>query len=48
MNDLLRQFIEKVQRRNPAEPEFLQAVSEVAESTCPILTNIPLTETTKF
>jgi glutamate dehydrogenase (NADP+) len=41
MNDLLRQFIEKVQRRNPAEPEFLQAVSEVAESLVPYIDQHP-------
>ena len=37
MNDVLTQFIEKIQRRNPAEPEFLQAVTEVAESLLPFI-----------
>ncbi|MCO5234818.1 MAG: NADP-specific glutamate dehydrogenase [Chitinophagaceae bacterium] len=37
MNDVLTQFLEKIQRRNPAEPEFLQAVTEVAESLLPFI-----------
>ncbi|HRO47105.1 NADP-specific glutamate dehydrogenase [Agriterribacter sp.] len=41
MNDLLRQFIEKVQQRNIAEPEFLQAVAEVAESLIPYIDKHP-------
>lgn len=41
MNDLVRQFLEKVQRRNTAEPEFLQAVSEVAESLIPYIEKHP-------
>ncbi|HTN05272.1 NADP-specific glutamate dehydrogenase [Agriterribacter sp.] len=41
MNDLLGQFLEKVQQRNTAEPEFLQAVSEVAESLIPYIDKHP-------
>lgn len=41
MNDLVRQFLEKVQSRNTAEPEFLQAVSEVAESLIPYIEKHP-------
>ncbi len=41
MNDLVRQFLENVQRRNTAEPEFLQAVSEVAESLIPYIEKHP-------
>lgn len=42
MNDLLRQFMEKVSRRNNGEPEFLQAVTEVAESLIPFINNHPV------
>ena len=41
MNDLLRQFTEKVRQRNIAEPEFLQAVTEVAESLIPYIEQHP-------
>ena len=41
MNDLLRQFTEKVRQRNIAEPEFLQAVTEVAESLIPYIEKHP-------
>lgn len=42
MHDLLNPFIEKIQRRNPAEPEFLQAVTEVAESLLPFIDQHPV------
>ncbi|MBW7889655.1 MAG: NADP-specific glutamate dehydrogenase [Chitinophagaceae bacterium] len=42
MNDLLRQFMEKVSRRNNGEPEFLQAVTEVAESLIPFISEHPI------
>ena len=41
MNDFLRQFTEKVRQRNIAEPEFLQAVTEVAESLIPYIEKHP-------
>lgn len=41
MNDLLREFTEKVAQRNLAEPEFLQAVKEVAESLIPFIEKHP-------
>lgn len=37
MNPILQQFIEKVKNRNAGEAEFLQAVSEVAESIIPYI-----------
>ncbi|MCO5242106.1 MAG: NADP-specific glutamate dehydrogenase [Chitinophagaceae bacterium] len=42
MNDSLSQFIENVKRRNIAEPEFLQAVTEVAESLIPYIDQHPI------
>ncbi|WP_152268984.1 NADP-specific glutamate dehydrogenase [Agriterribacter humi] len=48
MNDLLRQFLEKVQCRNTAEPEFLQAVSEVAESLIPYIEKHPKYKNSKI
>ncbi|HRP32020.1 MAG TPA: NADP-specific glutamate dehydrogenase [Agriterribacter sp.] len=41
MNDLLRKFTDNVRQRNIAEPEFLQAVTEVAESLIPFIENNP-------
>lgn len=37
MNEAIRHFIQKVNERNIGEPEFLQAVSEVAESLIPYI-----------
>lgn len=37
MNEITRHFIQKVNARNAGEPEFLQAVSEVAESIIPYI-----------
>lgn len=37
MNESIRPFIEKVSARNAGEPEFLQAVAEVAESIIPYI-----------
>ncbi|MBO9617665.1 MAG: NADP-specific glutamate dehydrogenase [Niabella sp.] len=37
MNETIRHFIQKVNERNTGEPEFLQAVSEVAESLIPYI-----------
>ena len=41
MNDLLRQFIEKLQREKPAEPEFLQTVSEIGRILVPYIDEHP-------
>ena len=41
MNKVIKQFIEKVSARNAGEPEFLQAVSEVAESIIPYIESHP-------
>jgi len=35
--DLVKQVIKNVERRNPGEPEFLQAVTEVLESIQPVI-----------
>ena len=35
--DMIREVIETVKRRNPGEPEFLQAVTEVLESVAPVI-----------
>ncbi|HRP55347.1 NADP-specific glutamate dehydrogenase [Agriterribacter sp.] len=48
MNDLVRPFLEKVQRRNIAEPEFFQAVSEVAESLIPFIEKHPKYKNSKI
>src|SRR5207253_11358568 len=34
---LVQQVLEIVKKRNPNEPEFLQAVTEVLESICPVI-----------
>ena len=36
-NEYLRQLMERVVKRNPAEPEFHQAVSEVLASLSPVV-----------
>ena len=41
MNDTIHQFLEKVKTRSAGEHEFLQAVSEVAESIIPFTQSIP-------
>lgn len=41
MNKTISQFIEKVGSRNAGEPEFLQAVTEVAESIIPYIESQP-------
>jgi len=41
MNDYLKSVYESVQKRNPNEPEFLQAVYEVLESLQPIIERRP-------
>ena len=41
MNDYLKSVYESVQKRNPNEPEFLQAVYEVLESLQPIVERRP-------
>ena len=35
--DLVKQVLKNVERRNPGEPEFLQAVTEVLESVTPVI-----------
>ncbi len=41
MNNLINEFFEKVKVRNSCEPEFLQAVYEVAESLLPFIEKNP-------
>ncbi len=41
MSDMLRAFLHDVINRNPGEKEFLQAVTEVAESIVPVLEKHP-------
>lgn len=41
MTEMINQFLEKVQKRNTGENEFLQAVTEVAESIIPYIQEIP-------
>ncbi|WP_026464370.1 NADP-specific glutamate dehydrogenase [Adhaeribacter aquaticus] len=41
MDALVKEFLEKVTLRNPHEPEFLQAVQEVAETIIPYLEENP-------
>ncbi len=41
MSSSVNEFLEKVRRRNIAEPEFLQAVTEVAESLIPFINEHP-------
>ncbi len=41
MTEMINQFLEKVQKRNTGEIEFLQAVTEVAESIIPYIQEIP-------
>jgi glutamate dehydrogenase (NADP+) len=36
-NEYLNGVLETVKRRNPAEPEFIQAVTEVLESLEPVI-----------
>lgn len=38
----LRAFMEQIQRRDPHQPEFLQAVSEVAENVIPFILKHPV------
>ncbi|MBX2922470.1 MAG: NADP-specific glutamate dehydrogenase [Chitinophagaceae bacterium] len=41
MKEIISQFLEKVKTRNKGEQEFLQAVSEVAESIIPYIQEVP-------
>jgi glutamate dehydrogenase (NADP+) len=41
MSDSLQSFMDMVSKRNPNEPEFLQAVHEVAETVIPFIENNP-------
>ncbi|HMR82880.1 MAG TPA: Glu/Leu/Phe/Val dehydrogenase dimerization domain-containing protein, partial [Niabella sp.] len=41
MNKTTKLFIEQISARNAGEPEFLQAVSEVAESVIPYIESQP-------
>jgi glutamate dehydrogenase (NADP+) len=41
MKDSIKNFINVVEKRNPNEPEFLQAVTEVAETVIPFIENNP-------
>ena len=41
MKDSIKNFIDTVDRRNPNEPEFLQAVTEVAETVIPFIEKNP-------
>lgn len=48
MNSSVNEFLEKVRRRNIAEPEFLQAVTEVAESLIPFIDQHPVYKNSKI
>ena len=37
MSQSIKSFVEAVEKRNPNEPEFLQAVHEVAETVIPFI-----------
>ena len=37
MSNSIAEFVETVAKRNPNEPEFLQAVREVAETVIPFI-----------
>ena len=41
MSDYIHDLVEGVKAKNPAEPEFHQAVEEVAESVGPVLDKHP-------
>ena len=41
MSDFVQSFIEKVKAKNPAQPEFIQAVQEVVESLKPVMERHP-------
>ena len=41
MKDSIKNFINVVEKRNPNEPEFLQAVTEVAETVIPFIEKNP-------
>jgi len=48
MSKLVKEFIEKVSKRNAGEPEFIQAVSEVAESIIPYIEERPSYKNSKI
>ncbi|MBL7735939.1 MAG: NADP-specific glutamate dehydrogenase [Chitinophagaceae bacterium] len=48
MNNLVNEFIGKVSKRNAGEPEFIQAVSEVAESIIPYIEERPSYKNSKI
>ncbi|HRE51745.1 MAG TPA: NADP-specific glutamate dehydrogenase [Flavitalea sp.] len=48
MDNLVNEFIEKVSKRNAGEPEFIQAVSEVAESIIPYIEERPSYKNSKI
>ena len=41
MKDSIKNFINIVEKRNPNEPEFIQAVTEVAETVIPFIEKNP-------
>ena len=41
MSQAVKDFVDQVQAKNPAQPEFLQAVTEVVESLVPVLERRP-------
>jgi glutamate dehydrogenase (NADP+) len=42
MSDFVAEFMERIKAKNPAEPEFWQAVHEVVESVAPVLEKHPV------
>lgn len=48
MSSSVNEFLEKVRRRNIAEPEFLQAVTEVAETLIPFIDQHPVYKKSKI
>jgi len=48
MTESIHSFVEAVARRNPNEPEFMQAVKEVAETVIPFIEENKNTKTRCF
>ena len=42
MKESIKSFIESVAKRNANEPEFMQAVQEVAETVIPFIEDLPI------
>ena len=47
-NEYLRDLYRRVEKRDPNEPEFLQAVGEVLQSLAPVADPVPTSSTGVF